>query len=170
MRENRTVRMAAETKEWVDEIIIAEQKELNEKIRKGLVEKLEGKLYKKLGEELVEELSGISLNITLNVTIGSVIEKAYKTTRSNDYSEWNDLATSMKKLESTLDINKKGATPRISLETEVIKGLETYQEEFQKLKIYAEAKRAVNFGYVIKLVLYAYWKSLLVRGACIQAP
>lgn len=62
----------------------------------------------------------------------------------------------MKEFEANLDINNKGVTPRISLEIDVLRGLEDHQSEFRKLNTYAEAKRAVNLSYVIKLVVYAY--------------
>jgi hypothetical protein len=154
-KESKTVRMAAETKEWIDELVLNEQTILNEKIRQGLMESLEEKLLRDFSRELV----GISLNLTLNITAGSVIEKAYIATKDYSSSEWDILAKSMKELETNLAINKKGVTPRIAIDMEVLRGLEDYQLKFMKLDTYAGAKRAVNLGYVIKLVVYAYWKN-----------
>jgi hypothetical protein len=152
-KESKTVRMAAETKEWVDDLIFNEQAKLNEEIRQGLIDRLEEKLL----QDFYRELEGISLNLTLNITVGSVIEKAYIATKHYSESEWDILAKSMKEFEANLDINNKGVTPRIALEIDVLRGLEDYQSEFRKLNTYAEAKRAVNLSYVIKLVVYAYW-------------
>jgi uncharacterized membrane protein YheB (UPF0754 family) len=154
-KESKTVRMAAETKKWIDELVLNEQTILNEKIRQGLIESLEENLVRYFSREL----AGISLNLTLNITVGSVIEKAYIATKSYSLSEWEILAKSMKELETNLSINKKGVTPRIALEMEVLRGLEDYQLKFMKLDTYAGATRAVNLGYVIKLVVYAYWKN-----------
>lgn len=154
-KESKTVRMAAQTKEWIDELILNEQTILNEKIRQGLIESLEEKLLRDFSRELV----GISLNLTLNITAGSVIEKAYIATKDYSSSEWDILAKSMKELETNLVINQKGVTPRIAIDMEVLRGLEDYQLKFMKLDTYAGAKRAVNLGYVIKLVVYAYWKN-----------
>jgi uncharacterized membrane protein YheB (UPF0754 family) len=154
-KESKTVRMAAETKEWIDELILNEQAKIKEKIRQGLIDSLEEKLL----QDFSEELAGISLNITLNITVGSVIEKAFNATKHYSKSEWEILAGSMKELETKLDINKKGVTPRVALELEVLRGLEAYQLKFMELDTYVGAKRAVNLGYVIKLVVYAYWKN-----------
>lgn len=129
-----------------------EQAKLNEEIRQGLIDRLEEKLL----QDFYRELEGISLNLTLNITVGSVIEKAYIATKHYSESEWDILAKSMKEFEANLDINNKGVTPRISLEIDVLRGLEDHQSEFRKLNTYAEAKRAVNLSYVIKLVVYAY--------------
>ena len=43
-KENKTVRMAGETKHWLDELIFKEQIKLNERIRSGLVNDLEEKI------------------------------------------------------------------------------------------------------------------------------
>ncbi|QWC25113.1 hypothetical protein KJK41_22045 (plasmid) [Bacillus haikouensis] len=154
-KESKTVRMAAETKELVDELILNEQTILNEKIKQGLIDRLEENLL----QYFSRELAGISLNLTLNITVGSVIEKAYIATEHYLLPEWDILAKSVKELEANLDINKKGVTPRIALDKEVLGGLKAYQMKFMGLDTYAGAKRAVNLGYVIKLVVYAYWKN-----------
>ena len=154
-KESKTIRMAAETKEWIDELILSEQAKLKNKIRGGLINRLEAKLL----HEYYEELAGISLNLTLNITVGSVIEKAYISTKHFSITEWNELAKSMKELEFGININKKGVTPRIEIDISVLNGLEEYQLEFLKLDTYTSAKRAVNLGYVIKLVVYGYWKN-----------
>lgn len=154
IKESKTVRIAAKTKEWVDELILNEQVKLNEKIRQGLIDSLEEKLFR----DFNDELTGISLNLTLNITVGSVIEKAYHATKHYSNSEWDILAKSMKELETSLDINKKGVTPRIALDIGVLRGLEAHQLKFTELNTYTGAKRAVNLGYVIKLVVYGYWK------------
>lgn len=152
-KESKTLRMAAETKEWVDKLILNEKVELN-KIRQGLTDRLEENLRR----DFDEELTGISLNLTLNITVGSLIEKAYKATKHYSDSKWDILANSMKLLENSLDRNKKGVTPRITLDIDVLRGLEAYQSRFRKLNTYAEANRAVNLSYVIKLVVYSYCK------------
>lgn len=152
-KESKTVRMAAETKEWIDELILDEQTTLKEKIRQGLIDNLEEKLI----QYFYEELAGTSLSLTLNITVGSVLEKAYLATTHYSKSEWETLAKTMKELETKYDTNKKGVTPRIALDIDVLRGLEAYQREFMDLNTYAGAKRAVNLGYVIKLVVYAYW-------------
>jgi hypothetical protein len=159
-KESKTVRMAAETKTWVDKLILNEQARLNEKIRQGLIDSLEEKLL----QDFYRELAGISFNLSLNITVGSVIEKAYIATKHYSNSEWEILAKSMKELETNLDINNKGVTPRIALEIDVLRGLEDYQLKFMELNTYAEAKRAVNLSYVIKLVVYAYWSSTITNN------
>ena len=90
-KESKTLRMAAETKEWVDKLILNEKVELN-KIRQGLTDRLEENLRR----DFDEELTGISLNLTLNITVGSLIEKAYKATKHYSDSKWDILANSMK--------------------------------------------------------------------------
>ena len=81
------------------------------------------------------------MNITLNITGGSVIEKAYFVTKKYSIPEWDRLAKLLKELKSNLNKDRKGATPRIHLDVEVLKGLEAYQKKFMKLNSFAGAKR-----------------------------
>lgn len=149
-KENKTVRMAGETKHWLDELIFKEQIKLNERIRSGLVNDLE----EKISSDFSEQLKGLSLNINLNVTAGSIIEKAYFETQK---CNWEEIARSLKQVEETSEHGFKGATPKLSLDVDVLRGLELYQLEFQRLEVYSNAQRPVKLSYVIKLVIYAYW-------------
>ena len=147
-KENKTIRMAGETKQWLDELILKEQIELNEKVRNGFLNDLEEKIVSGFSEQL----KGVSLNIGLNITAGSIIEKAYLETKNCD---WEKVARSLRQIEQSSKSSVKGATPRISLDVEVLRGLESYQLEFQRLEIYSNAQRSVNVSYVIKLIIYA---------------
>ena len=73
-RINKTVRLAHETKLWIDELVSIKELELREELSNGLISKLEESLFN-TNEEI---LNGVSCNVVLKVTSGSVIEQAYR--------------------------------------------------------------------------------------------
>lgn len=74
----KTIRLAYETKYWLDQLIDRRTERLKKSIReKGLQDRIEEQLLKMNGEEL----NGVSVNVSLNVTVGSVIEQAVRYSR-----------------------------------------------------------------------------------------
>lgn len=151
-RKEKSIRMAGETKEWLDKLIVDGQRELRNDVKNGLLQKLEETLLQKYGDELM----GTSLSVNLNVSISSVVQTAYHLTKEYSNDKWDELASSMKKVEGLKNIESPSVNPKISFTTEVLEGLRFYQLEFLKLPTYKEAKKAINLGYVLKLVVYAY--------------
>ena len=88
----KTVRLAHETKVWIDELISRRSTELQEYLFKvPLQEKLEKEIF--LANPLI--LDGVSVNVTLNVTSGSVIEQAVRATKDFTVEQWNSVKAEM---------------------------------------------------------------------------
>lgn len=150
-----SVRLGRETKDLIDDLILDGQRNLKERINDGFLLKLEDTVLQKHRGELI----GISLNINLKITTSSVIQEAYVSTKQYSDVKWDQLASSLKNFEVQRSMRKQEVNPKLPFTHEVLNGLRNYQTKFMELPTFKDAKRALNFGYVIKLVIYAYWYS-----------
>lgn len=149
-RINKTVRLAHETKLWIDELVSAKELELREELSNGLISKLEESVF----NTNKEILNGVSCNVVLKVTNGSVIEQAYRNTVDYTKTDWEKMRIRMEsELSSEVDYSKESSvTPKLYMSEEVLNGLEFYQDEWR----YKESgKRLIRLSYVIKLVVFA---------------
>ncbi|EGO9794990.1 hypothetical protein DSM25_04680 [Enterococcus faecalis] len=152
-RVNKTVRLAYETKLWIDELINYKELELREQMNDGLIQNLEKKLF----DISPNVLNGISCNIVLKVTSGSVIEQAYRNTKHYSLEDWSKIQKLMKRKLSEVDFSEETTvTPRLYIDDEILSELETYQDTWRSKE---PGKRLIRLSYVIKLVVFAEYYS-----------
>ncbi|MGX7031147.1 hypothetical protein [Vagococcus zengguangii] len=148
-RVNKTVRLAYETKLWIDELISKKELELREEINKGLIPKLEKHLF----ENSTDILNGVSCNVVLKVTSGSIIEQAYRNTRHYTNDEWKKVVRNMERSLKEVNMYKETTvTPRLYLDEDILTALESYQDEWRSKE---PGKRLIKLSYVIKVVVFA---------------
>ncbi|MBF0015505.1 hypothetical protein HAX42_14985 [Enterococcus casseliflavus] len=152
-RVNKTVRLAYETKLWIDELINIKELELREQINKGLVPNLENQLF----ELNPMVLNGVSCNVVLKVTSGSVIEQAYRNTKHYSIDDWHKVIEIMKVEISKLNFSSESTvTPRLYIDEKILSELEKYQDTWRSKE---PGKRLIRLSYVIKLVVFAEYYS-----------
>lgn len=151
MRVYKTVRLAYETKLWIEQLIVARNRELQKEIRENqLIDLLENSLFDANGELL----NGISINISLNVTGGSVIEQAVRYSRGFTLEEWQKIVIEMESEIKTInDVSLDDSTPRLYINQEIIIELEELQIFLKR-----DGGRPPRLSYIIKLVIYALKK------------
>ena len=148
MRIYKSVRLASVTSFWVDELIEFKQKQLENEIAKGLIEKAENSLLSDF-----PVLNGISRNISFKVSFSSIVEMCYRNTTSYDSEDWEMLAQEMDKLSFKID-SDASTTPKLYLDDEIWNGLESYQRKFMG----ENNRRILRLSYIIKLVIFAGYK------------
>lgn len=151
-REYLNVRLAYEAKYWLEELQELKQQELNKQINDGVVEDIEKKIFEEY------KLNGVSITIILKVSASSIIEDAFKSTERYSIEQWQEVNNKLIYTEKEID-NKKDIgtlTPRLYLDTNIIKGLEAYCTAFMTEKNI----RSVKLSYVIKCVVHAYYLDL----------
>ena len=148
----KTIRLAYETKYWLDQLIDRRTERLKKSIReKGLQDRIEEQLLKMNGEEL----NGVSVNVSLNVTVGSVIEQAVRYSRDLTVEQWNALAGEVESAKRRIeDVGQNDVTPRIYLDQEIFRELEDLQTFLRQ-----EGQRAPRTRYVIQLAAYNLYKN-----------
>ena len=148
----KTIRLAYETKYWLDQLIDRRTERLKKSIReKGLQDRIEEQLLKMNGEEL----NGVSVNVSLNVTVGSVIEQAVRYSRDLTVEQWNALAGEVESAKRRIeDVGQNDVTPRIYLDQEIFRELEDLQTFLRQ-----EGERIPRISYVIKLAAYNLYKN-----------
>ena len=150
----KTVRLALETRIWISELIANRMAALT-KESNVLIEEMESILYR----EMSEKLNGVSLKITPQVTVGSVIELAYRETQKKNYGvdDWNAISSKMEAEISEMKFEIIGAdfTPRMSLDIEVLSGLEEL-----RCRLSQGAVRLARLSYIIKLVVFGYKRQM----------
>lgn len=152
----KTVRLAYETKVWIDKLILSREKKLKEEMKNGLVDRLETNMQ----DDYAELLNGVSFNVVLKVSSGSVLEQAYRYCETQKFSdeEWKKIQVDM---ERTIEENnfqeETSVTPRLYLDEKVLDGLEHYQYHFKSDK---PGKRVPRLSYIIKLVVFAFYSQL----------
>ena len=148
----KTIRLAYETKYWLDQLIDRRTEQLKKSIREnGLQDRIEEQLLKMNGEEL----NGVSVNVSLNVTVGSVIEQAVRYSRNLTVEQWNALAGEVESAKRRIeDTSQNDVTPRIYLDQEIYRELEDMQ-----LFLRQEGERVPRISYVIKLSAYNLYKN-----------
>ncbi|GIC31942.1 hypothetical protein SUT328_18060 [Streptococcus parasuis] len=114
------------------------------------------KLEKTLLTDHYNELNGLSFNIILKASIGSVIEESYRNTRHYPIDKWKKLRQQMEADVKNVNPNlETTVTPRIYLDEDVLAGLDDFRYELMKED---GATRLPRLSYIIKLVVYSYWK------------
>lgn len=157
----KTIRLAYETKIWLDKLIIYREKQLQTEVKNGLIKKLE----KDVQSQFNELLNGLSLNLVLKVSSGSILEQAYRYCQTKNFSdkEWSKLEKRMKHMIKEENFQTETTvTPKFYLDEDVLDGLEQYRYIF---KIEEPGKRLPLLSYIIKLVVFAFYDSLLQTGA-----
>lgn len=147
-RDYLNVRLAYETKYWLEELQEIKQQELNRRINEGLIEDIENKIYDEYS------LNGISTTIILKVSASSIIEDAFNRTKMYSIEQWRVANSKLTYTEKEIDFKKTigTLTPRLYLDINIIKGLESYCTMFMTEKNI----RSVKLSYVIKCVIHAY--------------
>lgn len=148
----KSVRLAYEAKVWIDELIQEKERKIQELNKNDFLPKLEKTLLK----NHFDELNGLSFSIILKASIGSVIEESYRNTKDYSIDQWQKLRQQMerdiKKVNPNLETT---VTPRIYLDEDVLVGLDDFRYELMKED---GATRLPRLSYIIKLVVYSYWK------------
>ncbi|HFI0830059.1 TPA: hypothetical protein ACGOX1_001938, partial [Streptococcus suis] len=145
-------RLAYEAKVWIDELIQEKERKIQELNKVDFLDKLE----KTLLTDHYNELNGLSFNIILKASIGSVIEESYRNTRHYPIDKWKKLRQQMEADVKNVNPNlETTVTPRIYLDEDVLAGLDDFRYELMKED---GATRLPRLSYIIKLVVYSYWK------------
>ncbi|BCP62602.1 TPA: hypothetical protein ACGOYL_001924 [Streptococcus suis] len=148
----KSVRLAYEAKVWIDELIQEKERKIQELNKVDFLDKLE----KTLLTDHYNELNGLSFNIILKASIGSVIEESYRNTRHYPIDKWKKLRQQMEADVKNVNPNlETTVTPRIYLDEDVLAGLDDFRYELMKED---GATRLPRLSYIIKLVVYSYWK------------
>lgn len=153
-KEYRTIRIARETKYWINELINYKENELKE-VKNSLIKEYEMKLRKS------DDFSdGYSPTISIAVTSGSILEAAYNYTQKVDIN-WIELFNEIEKEKNKIDknIDVGTLTPRFYLYSSVWDELENYRIKLKPV----EMQRNLMLNYVIKLVIFAYYKSIFIK-------
>ncbi|CGG07821.1 Uncharacterised protein [Streptococcus pneumoniae] len=158
MRSHLGVRLSYEAKYMLEYIQTVIQEKLDSKMNKEDVDDLEKaiKLYLK---DIDNELGATSVTLILKSSASSVLEEAFYKTKSFSLEDWHKIDTEMKKSISSIPKDKDVGTlsVRFFLENSIITGLENYQKTFMT----SEMVRQVRLSYVIKLLIYAYYKEIM---------
>ena len=97
--------------------------------------------------------------LILKASASSVLEEAFERTKSLSIEEWHKLDNEMKQSISAIPKDKDVGTlsVRFFLENSIISSLESYQKEFMT----SEMVRQVRLSYVLKLIIFAYYKEII---------
>ncbi|HGS1449547.1 TPA: hypothetical protein ACL8DX_002002, partial [Streptococcus pneumoniae] len=108
------IRLAYETKYWLECIQEEVQKKLDALINEQDIEELESIITNKL-EKKDSLLGAVSITTFFKVSSSSVIEKAYNETKNYTTSEWREIARQMNlaKVKQNMEIGT--LTPRLYL-------------------------------------------------------
>ncbi|CKH14164.1 hypothetical protein [Streptococcus pneumoniae] len=148
----KSVRLAYEAKVWIDELIQEKERKIQELNKEDFLDKLEKTLLK----NHYDELNGLSFNIILKASIGSVIEESYRNTKHYQIDKWQKLRQQMERDVKNVNPNlETTVTPRIYLDEDVLAGLDDFRYVLMKEDC---ATRLPRLSYIIKLVVYSYWK------------
>ncbi|WP_429975763.1 hypothetical protein [Enterococcus sp. DIV0086] len=156
----KTVRLAYETKIWIDKLIVYRERQLQVEIKNGLIKKLEEEIQSQFNELV----NGVSLNLVLKVSSGSVLEQAYRYCEKQNLSneEWSKIEKRMNHAVKENDFKTETTvTPKFYLDEDILDGLEHYRYRF---KIDEPGKRLPLLSYIIKLVVFAFYDSLIQTG------
>lgn len=152
-KEYKTVRIAYETKYWLNELIAHKEEELK-KVRDSLI--VEYEVYLKQQPAF---LDGYSPTLSISVTHGSIVEAAYNYTKDTPIN-WNQKRSEME-IAIKKDIDGKNLdvgtlTPKLYLYTDVLEGLEKYRSELKPENM----QRNLMLNYIIKLIVFVYHQKI----------
>lgn len=146
----KTIRISRECKYWLNEIIIKKEEELKEK-KTQLISIYENQLRNN------SDFEGFSPCVSVSVSCGGILEAAFKYTQQDEI-QWDKLIEEMNidknKIDKNIDVGT--LTPRFYLYNDVLDGLELYRSTLKS----PEMQRNLMLNYVIKLVIYAYYKKI----------
>lgn len=147
----KTVRLAYETKKWLNDLIATHEEQL-----KGIKESLITKYEDLLREN--EEFKNYSPTLSVTVSSGSILEAAYNYCMSSNLSpsDWSAISEECKKTakKEIGDLDVGSTTPRFLIGTDILEGLEKLQWELKP----ANMQRNLQLNFVIKLVVFYYYK------------
>ena len=153
VRVYKSVRLAYEAKVWIDELIQNKERKIKELSQNNFLSTLEQTLL----SNHYDELNGVSFNIVLKASIGSVIEESYRNTKHYSIDKWQKLRQEMEKDIKTVNPSlETSVTPRLYLDENVLNGLDEFRYHLMKED---GATRLPRLSYIIKLVVYSYWKT-----------
>ena len=149
----KTIRLAYETKYWIDQLILYRTEQLQRSIREnGLSDRIETVVL----DMTDKELDGVSINITLNVTVGSIIEQVVRHSRGLTIEDWRRISTEAELAKKRIkDSNQDDSTPRIYINEQIFRELEDLQVLLRE-----DSPRVPKMSYVIKLAVYNLFKSI----------
>ena len=149
----KTVRLAYETKHWIDQLILKRTEQLQRSIRQNaLYDRIEARLLDMTDDK---ELDGVSINVTINVTVGSIIEQAVRYSRGMTIEDWRKLSTEAEAAKKKIkDSNQDDSTPRIYINEQIFRELEDLQVLLRE-----ESPRVPRMSYVIKLAVFNLYKT-----------
>lgn len=152
-REYKTVRVAHETKYWLNELIFLKEEQLKSE-KSSLIDKYESILK----EEYEDFSQGYSPTVSIMVSSGSILEAAYYFVKEKDERkeiEWSQVFAEVagQKVDYSQDVGT--ITPRFYLFSEVLQGLEDYRYKLKPDSM----QRVINLNYVIKIFIYLYYRS-----------
>lgn len=150
-KEYRTVRIAYETKYWLNELISAKEKKL-----KGRKEMLIVKYETALRGE--QDLYGICPTLSLSVSAGSIVEAAYNYFMNiKDNLDWsstqNQIETAKKEISTDIDVGT--LTPRLYLYDDIYERLQDLRYELKP----PEMQRGLMLNYVLKVLIFLYYQN-----------
>ena len=157
----KTVRIAYETKKWLNDIITKCEEQLK-KEKESLVIECEDKLRKS------DKFKNYSPTLSLSVSSGSIVEAAYYYSKSLNLSsvDWLKIAEESK-IEAKKELKEYGSldvgsiTPRFFIGTDVLDGLEKMQWELKPDTM----QRNLQLNYILKLIIYCYYKHICKKDA-----
>lgn len=158
MRSHLGVRLSYEAKYMLESIQAVIQEKLDAKINEQDIENIE-KATKSYLKEIDNELGATSVTLILKASASSILEEAFEKTKSLSLKDWHKLDNEMKHSITSIPKDKDVGTlsVRFFLENSIITSLEGYQKEFMT----PEMVRQVRLSYVIKLVIFGYYKEIM---------
>jgi len=150
----KTIRLAYETRYWIDRLIEHKNKQLQEHLNLNMQQHIEEDILSKY------PLDGVALTITLNVTIGSIIELAVKEAENLSPEDWISLEKEIKVAKNKINsFVEPSTTPRILFSLDAYHKLGEMQRYLKPT-----GKRAPILPYIIKVVVYNLYKKTLLSG------
>lgn len=160
-RSYMSVRLSYDAKYCIDVIQASIQHELDKNINETDLSYIEKKINDYL-ENKNDILGGVSISTLFKVTVSSVIEKAFYYSKDFTVEQWEAVRVSYIENSDEIpkDKNVGNLALRLYLDDEIISRFERYQKDF----MLEDMVRIARMSYVIKLVVYAYFKQLNSKG------
>lgn len=150
----KTVRLAWETKKWLNDLIAYHEEKLKGE-KETLITEYEDKLRKD------ERFKNYSPTLSITVSSGSILEAAYKYSKELELSpsDWSAISEECKRIakEDTKEagiLDVGSVTPRFLIGGEILEGLEELQWKLKPVNM----QRNLQLNFVIKLVVFNYYK------------
>lgn len=151
----KTVRVAQETKKFINDLIIKFEYQLKSD-KESLVIKYEDILRKN------PDFNGYSPTLSVTVSSGSILEAAYNYCNSLKLSstDWLSMDEEIKDEAKTIgNLDVGSITPRFLIDTEILAGLEELQWKLKPDNM----QRNLQLNYIIKLVIYRFYKKEILK-------